>query len=137
MTGIPRDKQFAELLRRQEIGRRSDLFLCFRDNAVTFAQEVARQGGTRYVNWQAVADRLNEAGIVGRGGKPVTADMARKAWKRAQQEAPAPRPTVVPIPAPARPSVTAGGSGEAQTKRFVDRLAGEGLPIPRPITRGE
>lgn len=137
MSEVSREKLLTAIQQRQEVGRRTDLYLWFRDHAEEFSAVIERVGGTHSVSWSAVAGLMNEAGVVGRGGKPVTADMARKAWARVsggKRVASARRsePAVKPVSRGLN-----GGSGEAQASRFLEKLAGDGLPIPRPITRGE
>lgn len=122
----------SELEKRLGVSRRTDLYLWFHRNAAEFAALVERAGGQRSVSWLEVAVYLNEKGVVGRGGKRVSPDMARKAWERASRKAAQagggkPVPVVRPL---------TNGSGEAQASRFIQKLAGDDVPIPLPITKG-
>lgn len=120
-----------ELERRLGLGRRAELFLWFRDNAATVSAVVDRLGGSRRVNWSEFATYLNEQGVRGRDNKPVTADMARKAWSRASGRQPASAGVSQAAVAPARPAVN--GSGTDQVKRMLARIGGDDVPIPRVV----
>ena len=128
--------RIAETIRHS--GRRSPLYRWLKPRHDAFAALLAKEGGRP--DWQALAARFAELGIMGGNGQPVSPEAARHTWWRVRRDvaqaiarrtkaaspvaalmAPA-RPTQPPAPAPSPGSADA----LARLRAEMDQRSGRG-----------
>src|SRR6185312_3830966 len=115
------ERLLSELDRRAGLSRRSSLFLWMRDNYAAMAERIADAGGTRSMDWPAVAEVLGGGGLTGADGKAPSGNVARKTWGKVVAMMGDARPAMAPAlprapearaaPGRATPVVARGASG--------------------------